>query len=599
MTDPIGAPTKPTGQAREGAIFWQWAPTSLGEILYWQYSLAHDNRGDGNFGAFGEWASIQGAEAVYAFRKKVGANVVGLYASSAAGWQEVDLGKRLHFDAGEGTPPEVHTVITGATSGATARVQRVVANSGDYTEGDAAGFILISDVTGAFRNDENLTWTARDSNDDNLTVNGTIINQQIPWRPGVRLRLINHNFYAHSGGERMYGVTGAGPAFEFDGELFTPIFTGIDDDRPHFLAAHENHLFLGYPQGSLIHSALGDPVSFQDADGAAEIATGATMTGILSGYRETLFVYAANQLGRLFGTSAADWHFRVIDDEAGGIADTIQITNQPISYDDRGIRGLSATDEFGDFSVGTISDKIRPLLDAKRKAGVLPIASCRVRAKSQYRLWFDDGDCVVLSYIIGPRGRPYTAFGLMRYETVEFPSGQASTGLPIVTRRILEHVASVENRDGRERVYATFRGSGFVYELEKGINFDGEAIPAIMQLTFNDFGRASMIKRFRKLLLETDAEDLSQIQVSADFDDGKSAEERTGFEFEVLGRGTSWGAADWENFEKSTEAKDVAEARIAGRGRNIAPVIYSHGDDIPPHAITGMTALFIPVKTQR
>ena len=540
-------------------------------------------------------------ERTYAFRRAgtddAPGNTIGVYRSGATGWEEVTLGHRLHWRAGAGTPPVAGTVLTVGTAGVgnpadgRATIRRLVRTRGEFSDGSAEGFCLVDTVSGGFGTGDILAWSGQIDATDMLTVHSAVEAQSIAWGSAAHCRFDNFNFYGQDELERMYMVSGTDYGWEFDGSLWTPLITGTTNDTPIFVAVHQDHVFVAYPGGSIVHSGLGEAVNFEAIQGAAEIAGGEEPTGLLSGYRNSLFIFGRNQTLILQGTDAATWNLFVFDREAGAMPNSVQLLDEPTSYDDRGIRGIEAVDAYGDFSISSNSGRIRPMLDRKRRTGALPIASCRVRTKSQYRLWFDDGDCIVMAFNMSQRGRVYKNFTLSRYEL------EADDGALTVAR--LNHVASVEDDDGREVIFFTVRGSGYVYQMDKGINFDGGQVRAIMQCPFNDFGKPAIVKRFRKLQVECDVVDVSRFRVAADFDDGKQTGQRTGRDFEVSTRGGRWSEDNWSEFRWSAIPQQLAETRISGRGRNIAPLIYSRGNDIPPYVVSGMTVLYEDRKIQR
>ena len=63
---------------------------------------------------------------------------------------------------------------------------------------------------------------------------------------------MNYNFFGRDDFERMYGVSGAGLPFEFDGIMFVQLDTGVDGYTPIKISAHQAHLFIGYKEGSAI-----------------------------------------------------------------------------------------------------------------------------------------------------------------------------------------------------------------------------------------------------------------------------------------------------------------------------------------------------------
>ena len=406
----------------------------------------------------------------------------------------------------------------------------------------------------------------------------------------ARFRFVNHNFRGQAHQERMYGVSGAGPAFEFDGRTYSEIHTGVSGVYPVLIAAHQNHLFLGYADGSVIHSALGEPRNFQALGGAAELAIGDELTGMLSGYRDTMFLFGRNKTLALRGTSAADWHVETISSEAGAMRYTAVLMDQPLSFDDRGLRSLAATEAYGDFSIATLTERVRPWLDYKRKGGALPSAAARVRSKSQYRLFFDDGECLVMAHI------PRSGGGLSREFTIAAYDLQVGGG----TRAgVVTNICSVEDPDGRERIFCTLAGSGYVYEMDRGTSFDGYPVPAYVRLAYNDLRTPHIIKRFRKLQLECDSTFRSTFRVTADFDDDMQEGDRPGESFSISGPPSRWDEDEWSDFDWDGTPARVAHARIAGRGRNISPVLYSEQSDQPPHVFTGLTVYYDNRKQAR
>ena len=417
--------------------------------------------------------------------------------------------------------------------------------------------------------------------------NSEPIEQEITAAEISRFRFITHNFTGQSGAEKMYGVTGEGPAFEFDGETFVELRTGVVDDRPIFVAEHSEHLFLGYRNGSVIHSGVGKPRNFEAIEGAAELAIGDRITGMVGGYKESLFVFGRNKTSVLKGTSPLDWRLPTLSDEAGCMEGSANLLDQPLVFDDRGLRFMEATQAFGDFSIATATEHLKPWLAFKHRSGAIPVDSVRVRNKSQYRLFFSDGDILVMTAI--PRGnflsREFTFFSYDLYQGDEVRAG------------VVNHSCSVEDPDGRERIFFSMKGSGFVYEMDKGPSFDGSKLPAYVRFPYNHLGTPNHIKRFRKLHLECDSVERSRFLLSATFDDDR--EEGEPEEFSVLGRTAYWDEQAWDEFEWDSTPEISAHARLFGRGRNISILIYSEDTDQPPHTFTGITVFFDPRRRIR
>jgi len=66
------------------------------------------------------------------------------------------IDQRLNFDAGT-TAFTVGATVTGGSSEATGTVKTVTVSTGSWAENDAAGYLILSSVSGTFENDEALT----------------------------------------------------------------------------------------------------------------------------------------------------------------------------------------------------------------------------------------------------------------------------------------------------------------------------------------------------------------------------------------------------------------------------------------------------------
>lgn len=67
--------------------------------------------------------------------------------------------QRLNYDQGTTTLTEDETVV-GAASGATATIDEIILSSGAWVAGDAAGYLILSDVVGTFKDNEAITITS-------------------------------------------------------------------------------------------------------------------------------------------------------------------------------------------------------------------------------------------------------------------------------------------------------------------------------------------------------------------------------------------------------------------------------------------------------
>lgn len=482
----------------------------------------------------------------YAWRNNADGTACVMHRATSAGWVAVDLGRQVEFTSG-GTPIAEGLVMTGATSGATATIRRVVVTSGAWQDGDAAGYMVVSPISGAFVA-ENVNLPGLP---DVATIAGAATVQSFP--PGGRYYTENHNFYGASNLKEMYGCNGVGRGFAFDGTVVTFIRTGMPIDAPMRLRVHKKHLFFGFVGGSVQHSEPGNPLAWNAVFGAGEIALGSEITDLI-GTVDALFMMTEDQINYLTGSDAQDWAMLPLSNEEGhgAIAHTVQNIGRPIYLDIGGFRSIAATQDYGNFRLGSTVPQIEPTLLSKRRSGIRPIVAFVSKSRDLYRCVFDDGSGVSIYF-----GRKYA-------EPMLFELGF-----------VPQCVCVQLEADTGER---TFMGGddGFVYEMDVGTSYDGEEIEAYLQLPWDSEGSLDVIKRWHKTIIEMDATPDTQIGVMAEFDYGNGEQGvLPQQEFTVSGGGGLWNTVDWDMFFWSAPAEGRAEAYFDGQGENMSVIIVS------------------------
>lgn len=499
----------------------------------------------------------------YAFRDDAGATAGVMHKASSTGWDAQTFGAILKFDTGTAALNEGKT-LTGGTSSATATIDRVVLLDGTWSGGDAEGYLILSDVTGTFQNNE--TMTDDGSPSGAAAADGTTSAIALP--NGGRYAFTNHNFYGLESGLRMYFTNGVGKAHEWDGTILTPITTGVEEskDKPELVAEFQQHLFLTYDGGSLQHSGVGKPLSFSALDGAGEIGFGQDITNLIESASTALVVIGETRIQYLLGSDEETWQMQPWSDDSGAKRWTAQSLGGPIFMDNLGVRRMQASQAFGNFRMGTLTQLVQPIFDTKRRAGVEPVASVRYRSRDQYILFFDDGSGIVI-YL-----------GRKDPEVMPFE-------VPIA----VTCACSGEDADGNEIILLGAE-DGFVYQWDAGTSFDGEEVTAFIRLAFNSFGSPSQRKRFHKATLELDGSVETTIGLTAEASYGEP--ETPPFpeaSFSVRGSGGFWNEFLWDQFYWSAPVVGKAEAYIDAVGTNLSLTILSDATYEAPHALSAVT----------
>jgi hypothetical protein len=511
---------------------------------------------------------------VYCFRNNVGATQCIMYKATSTGWQQVNLGFELKFNSGDtGTAIVDGQTVVGGTSGATGVVKRVVVQSGSNWAAatPCSGRLIFASITGTFQNGEEI----RVSGVRRATCVGT--QSAITLQPGGRFEFDNYNFTGSADTLRMYGCDGVNRGFEFDGTVFVPIETGMAQDSPKFVRCHKGHLFFAF-KGSLQHSSIGEPYRWSViVGGASELGLGDECTGlqVVSGSEghAALMVFCRNRIFVLYGNSSADWNLVPLSGTAGAIPYTTQLVVSPVFLGNLGITTSDQSASFGNFEHGIISDKILPILSRIFSDAV---ASTVVRTKNQYKLFFNDG------------------YGL----TVTFIGRQVAGIMPFITPAIVSCACNAEI-NGKETILfgAT---NGFVYELNKGRGFDGAEIKALVKTTFNHSRSPRTRKRYRKAVFDlkpTSACKFSiQPELSYSIGDSQS---QGAVAKSASGPGGRWDDATWDVSNWDGNDFTSVDVSLDGVGTNISFSIVSTASNELPHTIQGVTIHYTPRRLER
>lgn len=504
---------------------------------------------------------------LYAFRNNAGGTAAVLHKSTASGWSAVALGREVAFTSG-GTYEIVEgNTITGATSGATAVITRVVLQTGSWAAGTAAGYLVFASQTGTFQA-ENLNVGA---NLNVATIAGN--SSAITLSPSGRYEFVNHNFSGATNTFRMYGCDGVNPAFEFDGTVFVKIRTGMTTDTPNYIAAHKKKLFLTF-RASLQCSGDGFPYQWTVLTGASEIGMGEDITGLLVQPGEVLAVFTRNSIKQLVGSTIDDFDLQELAPETGAIGRTVQNIGVAYCLDDRGITQITRTQAYGNFNHATVSRLAQTAIDTLRSKVV---ASTVYRARNQYRLYGNDGTGIILTVEGGK------VVGITK---LVYPVNVTCT-------------CSGEDATGKDVVFFG-DDDGYVYQADKGSSFDGEEIEAYLRPVFNHSGGPRIRKRYRKAVLEMSAVGYASIRVQPEFTygDGDIASHPTQTET-VQGAGGYYDIDLFENVFYDARVVSAPEFSISGTGTNVSIIFYSKSDIDLGHTIQGVVLQFTPRRLTR
>lgn len=403
----------------------------------------------------------------------------------------------------------------------TANITSYFLADGDWETNDAEGTIQVTNVeavgggnrTYITDNDEIRT----DPNGGGLlvaTINGDMTFNGLDTLDEIetvksRYQFITENFYATEDFEGMYGVSGAGRAFSWDGFYFTRIYTQEDSskDIPRHITSHQFHLTLGYGAGANLLSVAGNPLDFTGVNGAVEIDTGDGIVGYAKMSGTTLGIFCKKTIQGLVGTSIDNFSLTILSPYEGAIEYSVADCGKPVYTSYRGISIFDQTAAYGDFAGQRMSYLVTPFLIPRIQGTVAPLdgiatskgllVALACRTKNQYRLHFADGYRLTMT-LVGAEQQPQFS--------IQAP--QIHTNLAVFEGYFVPRAeTSFVDSTGAERVIMAPYSKSVdveayhVYEFEKSWTFDGSGIPSYFVTNENFYGTLFDFDNVRKIRL--------------------------------------------------------------------------------------------------
>jgi hypothetical protein len=523
----------------------------------------------GSGSILGVLAMILGnADQVFAFRANANNTAVNIYQASGSGWTQVPLLDIVYFTQGTNStaPPAEGGTLT--QSGVTATIKRVVWSSGAWASsgGSAAGAMVITAPSGG--NFASGSATTTDS--VHMTLSGA--QTAIVLQPGGRFQFAKGNLGGGLATLRAYGCDGVNQCFEFDGTILAPIATGNSPDAPSNITIHRDILWIS--QGtSVFYSAPGLPYRWSSVDGAGEIATGDTVTAMLtlpgSQTSPTLAVYQQRNTGFIYGTDASTFNYVTFNTALGALKYTPQNLFDTFFLDALGVVTLRTTLNWGNFLPSALTKNILPFVIQERDKIT---ASTIQRSKSQYRLFFSDGFGLWATII----NQQYLGSSVIQFPNPVYVVDEAVTTLN-------DEVSYFGSNDGQ----------GYVYQLDSGTSFDGADLTAHITLAWDAIKSPEILKRFRMISVEMQGNAYAAITLSYQFSYSSTLVGQPAGQSMASGFSPAidWdGGAHWDaNFVWDGQTLAPSRATMVGTGENVQVTISSATNYIDAFTINSIT----------
>ena len=287
-----------------------------------------------------------------------------------------------------------------------------------------------------------------------------------------------------TGTELLVFADGSNNASYWNGSTVTDINGVGAPADPSYVSIYKNTGFYAgmslNPQ-EVIFTAPLTLDDFDSGNGAGSFVIDSPVTGMIS-FRDNLYVFSANRIYRLTGSSSSDFQLTPITREIGCRNGwTIKEFGGDIIFlGPDGLRTIAGTEKIGDVNLGSISRPVQQLF--QNKVNVDEYDAYVIPNKTQYRILFNDTGVAASE----TRG----VICSMKEQAYEFST----------TKGLKTSCSDTEEYQGS---YFVILGgsSGYVYRDQQGFTFDGEAVIGRYRSPDLTAGDAGIRKAFQRVII--------------------------------------------------------------------------------------------------
>ena len=309
------------------------------------------------------------------------------------------------------------------------------------------------------------------------------------------------------GTELLAFADGANNASSWNGSTVTDVNGTNAPADPHYISVFKNTGFYAGMSSNPQEVVFTAPLTLDDfsvANGAGSFVVDSPVTGMIV-FRDSLFVFSANRIYKLTGSSQADYRLEPVTREIGCRNGwTIkEFAGDIIFLGPDGLRTIAGTAKIGDVELGTISKPIQELF--QNKTDVDDFDAVVIPNKTQYRI------------IFGKNGKAAAA-------TDGVICARKEEGFEFSTLKGLS--VSCSDSEVYQGSFYIVHGDydGYVYRDETGSTFDGTPIIGRYRSPDIIAGDAGIRKAFQRVIINYSPEGSieAELLLRYDYEDSTS-----------------------------------------------------------------------------
>jgi hypothetical protein len=372
-------------------------------------------------------------------------------------------------------------------------------------------------------------------------------------------KFIVHNFKASAGTPELIIVNGVNKAVKFNGTTCVQISTGMPVDTPSSAnVLPSSVLLLGYANGSVMTSKIGDPTDFTVLSGGAELGMSDKVIDIAVQPDGKVAIFCERQIKILSGKTPASFDLSTFASEVGAISGSVSNIGDSIFVSQIGVTRLVRVQGYGDFEMVGIDRKIKRLIN---KSDIS--FSLSVKSKNQYRL--------------------YNSTGFVGFTF----SGQEVIGAFLASYPVKMTCGCTDYISGEECIF-TGAADGFVYRCDVGQSHAGASFDRLARLAWDAVKSPNFRKKFKRLEIFADSQRIvpAKIGIEYDYSSGDNLPQAP-FDISAGGNETYYGFSTYGNAIFGASSDSINHLYNPDVARSIAIFLLLSSDIYDPIRFSG------------
>jgi hypothetical protein len=384
----------------------------------------------------------------------------------------------------------------------------------------------------------------------------------------------NYNFLSHPEALASWIADGKNVLMSYSAEHkcllpISPDFNHLSGQKATEVRVQDDMLMYATGEGTFNISEPGLPFNFSGVYGASNIGVGDFITGMSEADSDALIVFTQRGAKKLYGSSADDWQFKHAASNVGAEPHGTQKIDDIFTFSKRGITSLLRSEREGGYTGGAISTHIQKLM---KTLGTSMTCSTAITSKEQVRWYFTNKTWLMMTRVPTEEGYSYS-----------FTQGYDPN-------KVVRQVSTEVWSDGAERTFFT-SDDGYVYESEKGTNFDGEPIYSFLRLHSNHLGTPGRDKSFKRIFFESRSENEAVLTLTFEINYGEKTFDAK--DITVVGGDSVYDDDDvYDSARYDNVDRTRSKATLKGRGFTIAFVLDNESKFTSPFRLTGYTVVY-------